>query len=623
MVQTKQVSQLIKINFKCIKFILTKDRKIFLATDLLRQAFSRYKWQIIILTILGFLSGLLESVGITAIIPLFSLIFKNQGGGTDIISQTIEKFFDFLHLPFNITLIIIFIIILFLLKALVLILANYINATITSNYERQMRSEMFERVLQANWPYLLNQKIGYLEKVIMDHIVRTSEMLRHLSGAILIITNLLIYIFIAINISSTITLLTLSLGCILFLVYKPMAHKIRKISQRYTESNKIVANIINENMIGIKTVKATVSEEIIKEKGDQYFEILKNDRIKLAVTGYVPMAFLQPVSIIFILIIFMFSYTKPLFNIASFAVIIYLIQKIFTYIQNAQGRLQAVYETVPYLKSVVDHQKIISEHKEASGGAVNIDFKNVLQFKNVSFAYNKNKGIILDRVAFSVTRGETVGLVGPSGAGKTTIVDLLLRLFEPDSGEILMDNHNIKTFNIKEWRKMIGYVSQDIFLINDSIENNIKFYNDSISREKITEAAKMANIYDFIQTLPGNFSAPVGERGVFLSAGQRQRIILARVLARSPKLLILDEATSALDNESEALIQSAIKNLKGKITVLAIAHRISTVLHSDKIIAIENGTIVEQGKPEELLKDKNSYFYRIYSHGYNNKKGIS
>lgn len=580
--------------------------------DLLRQAFSRYKWQIIILTILGFLSGLLEGVGISAIIPLFSFIFKNQGGGTDIISQTIEKFFGFIHIPFSITLIIFFIIVLFLLKAFVLILANYINATITSNYEKQMRSEMFERALQANWPFLLNQKIGYLEKVIMDHVVRTSEVLRYLSGAILIITNLIIYIFIAINISPTITLLTLSLGCILFLIYKPLAYKIRKISQRYAESCKIVANIINENMIGIKTVKATVSEEIIKERGNAYFEILKNDRIKLAVTGYIPMAFLQPISIIFILIIFMFSYTKPLFNVASFAVIIYLIQKIFTYIQNAQSKLQAVYETVPYLKSVVDHQKIIREHKEAGGGALNIDFKKDLQFKNVSFAYSKNKGIILDHVTFSIARGETAGLVGPSGAGKTTIVDLLLRLFEPDSGEILMDNLDIKTFNIKEWRKMFGYVSQDIFLINDSIENNIKFYNESMHKDKIITAAKMANIYDFIQSLPEGFSTSVGERGVMLSAGQRQRIILARVLARSPKILILDEATSALDNESEALVQNAIKNLKGKMTVFVIAHRLSTIMNSDTLLAIENGKILEHGKPEDLLKNKDSYFYKVY-----------
>ena len=148
---------------------------------------------------------------------------------------------------------------------------------------------------------------------------------------------------------------------------------------------------------------------------------------------------------------------------------------------------------------------------------------------------------------------------------------------------------------------------------NDTISNNIKFYNDDISEQDIIEGAKMANIYDFINNLPNKFQTIIGERGVLLSGGQRQRIIIARILARKPKLLILDEATSALDNESEIQVQKVIENLKGKITALVIAHRLSTIINSDRLLVIDKGKIVEQGKPQELLRDKETYFYKVYN----------
>ena len=192
-------------------------------------------------------------------------------------------------------------------------------------------------------------------------------------------------------------------------------------------------------------------------------------------------------------------------------------------------------------------------------------------------------------------------------------MDLILRLFAPTAGEILIDGGNIAEINLKEWRQNIGYVSQDIFLLNDTIANNIKFYNETISEAAIREAARLANIEDFINECPNKFETEIGERGVMLSAGQRQRIIIARILARQPKFLIFDEATSALDNESEAQIQKVLQNLRGKITVLIVAHRLSTVLDADQLLVLDNGIIAEQGRPRTLLEDKNSYFYKTYN----------
>ena len=190
-------------------------------------------------------------------------------------------------------------------------------------------------------------------------------------------------------------------------------------------------------------------------------------------------------------------------------------------------------------------------------------------------------------------------------------MDLLLRLVDPSGGEILLDGKDIRTIRLKEWRRRVGYVSQDIFLLNDTIANNIRFFDPSITDEDVTRAASMANIYEFVRTCKDGFETVVGERGIMLSAGQRQRIAIARVLARSPDILILDEATSALDNESEAKIQEVIDQLRGKVTVLIIAHRLSTVMSADMLLVLEKGTIVEEGKPGELLSDTRSRFYKM------------
>ena len=322
--------------------------------------------------------------------------------------------------------------------------------------------------------------------------------------------------------------------------------------------------------------------------------------------------FLQPIVLIFICLVFAFSYKSADFNFAVLAAIIYLIQRIFQYIQQLEISLQRINESYPFLKSSLSYEAEVLTHQEAVTGSKPFNFNRSLEFDGVGFDYNSDSRV-LDKVSFGVDKNEMVGLIGPSGAGKTTVVDLILRLFEPLSGRILLDGVDISEIDIKDWRQKIGYVSQDMFLINGTVAENIRFYNDAISDEEVVTAAKMANIYDFIQTCPDKFETIVGERGVLFSAGQRQRIVIARILAQQPELLIMDEATSALDNESEGKIQKVIENLKGKITVFVIAHRLSTVIATDQLLVLKEGKIMEQASPEELLKNKESYFYKLYN----------
>jgi ABC-type multidrug transport system fused ATPase/permease subunit len=211
-----------------------------------------------------------------------------------------------------------------------------------------------------------------------------------------------------------------------------------------------------------------------------------------------------------------------------------------------------------------------------------------------------------------------VALVGASGGGKSTLVDLIIRLIEPDEGSIKIDGMDINMFDLSSYRRKIGFVSQDSYLINESILLNITYGYDTVSRERAMEVAKLVNAHEFITQLPNAYDTEIGDKGVKLSGGQKQRISLARALYREPELLILDEATSALDSESERIIQESIIRLKHKYTIIAIAHRLSTIQNSDKIVVIEKGSNIETGSHDELLK-RNGNYAKYYALQHENK----
>ena len=440
----------------------------------------------------------------------------------------------------------------------------------------------------------------------------SAAMLEVIATTIMTLTTLLMYLLVAVNISLQITLISLAIGGALFLLLKPLIYRSRQVAHKRNNMNKEIARHVNENILGMKTVKSMIAENKIAEIGSKYFEQMKGFLIQAFIFRTIAISFIQPVSVIFVCAIFAVSYYTSSFNFASLLAIVYLVQRIFTYIQMLQSNFHTINATIPFLSSALAYERDIVNYGEEDIGNSNFGFKESLAFRNITFSYVEDQPVLKD-VSFEVKKGEMVGLIGFSGAGKTTIVDLTLRLFESSSGEILLDKKSISEIDLKKWRKRVGYVSQDIFLINDTIANNIKFYDDSITRKDVENAAKMAYINKFIRGLKDGFETVVGERGVMLSAGQRQRVVIARVLARNPEILLLDEATSALDNESEVRIQKAIEKLRGRMTIMVIAHRLSTVMNCDKLFVLENGKIVEQGRPEELLKDKKSYFYKVYN----------
>lgn len=581
-----------------------------------QKLYGPYRRQIGILIALGFLSGIFEGIGIGALVPLFSLVLETGGIESNRASQLIGELFSYFHVDPTIVSLLVFVSILFFLKAFVLLWFGYVEIRIIADYTNKTRSDLYTTTLFSSWMYLLQQRLGYLENVLTIDTSESGKMLRSFSGITLAISSMIIYAAVALTISFRVTLITLAVGGILLLFLKPLVRRIQVYARKLTSLRKKIAHRVNESISGLKTVKALGAEEGIVAEGKNFFERWRDIHIRSFMVSQFSKVFIQPVSVLFIAFIFYISYLQPNFDIAAFVVVVYLIERIFIHIDKIQKSFMQIGSAIPYVANVFSLQNDLADkgrdaEKNGAGNDQPFAFERELEFRNVSFSYNEARPI-LSGITMRIQKGDIVGIVGHSGSGKTTIVDLLLRLFQPTGGSILADGRDIGEINIKEWQKFVGYVPQDVFLRNDTIEQNISFFSSDIAKADIEEAVEKAHLLPVIEKLSDGLKTEVGERGVALSGGERQRIALARALARKPKMLILDEATSALDAESEASIQRALEELRGGVTIIIVAHRLSTIMIADRVIAVEGGRIIEEGAPKSLLSDPHSYLSRVY-----------
>ena len=576
--------------------------------------YGKYRVRVFALALIGFFTGFFDALSIGTLIPLFSFVTNHDGLGGDIISQALNKLFLFFHLDLNLVSLLIFISLLFILKGAALAVSGILQTKILSDYEYSVRTEIYEKTFQAKWPFLLKMKIGHLEHYIMSRVSSSSGLLQKICAMLLDLSGFLIYAAMALKIDWRVTSWVLLSGAVILYLSKPFLYRVKTYIQQLTVIGKDIANQINENILGLKTIKSmNVQGEAVNIIGD-LFRRYRHAKVKSTTVKYLHSESMQPVSIILICVIFGLSFSRPDFSFATFIVTVYLIQRIFVFVDKAGKWLHSVNETIPPVMDLMYFQEQLSKNPEKDSGREEFLFNESIQFSNIDFAYDKEKKLF-DNLNFKVKKGEMVGIIGPSGSGKTTIVDLLLRLFESQAGGILIDGKNAKGVSLKNWRENIGYVSQDIFLKNDTVAENIKFFDKNITDEKMKEAAKAADIFDLVDSLPEKFETIVGERGARFSGGEKQRLVLARVLARRPQILILDEATSALDNESEILVKKSIAKLKGNMTIVVIAHRLSTVMDADRLLVLEKGKVVEEGSPDDLLLNKESYFHRVYNIG--------
>jgi subfamily B ATP-binding cassette protein MsbA len=485
----------------------------------------------------------------------------------------------------------------------------YMAATVLTpirNYVMsKLRNDLYDKILRLPVGYFTEQKKGDLMARMSSDIHEVEvSILSTMEGLIKDPLNILILLVVLFFLSYQLTLLMFVLLPLIGFIIGRLSRTLKKDSGKLQHKYGQLLNVLEETLGNIRIVKAFTAEKFMNEK---FININKDiDKVKTAINLRREMA--SPLSeflgVVALCIVLWFGGRlvlsgDSLMEADQFITYIVMFSQIINpakSLTNSYYNLRKGGAAIERIEEILGTPDTITEKPNA----VNVSsFNSAVEFKNVSFKYGDTT--VLNNISFTIPKGKTVALVGSSGAGKSTLADLLPRFHDVSSGEVLIDGVNIKDYTLKSLRGLMGIVTQEPLLFNDTVKANIALGVENITLPEIEQAAKIANALDYIKTKEGQFDSLIGERGTRLSGGERQRLTIARAIYKNPPILILDEATSSLDTESERLVQNAIDRLMQERTSLVIAHRLSTIRNASEIIVLQKGEVVERGTHDELI----------------------
>ena len=589
--------------------------------NILRRFVPPYKKYLALSIVFNILSALLNIFSFAALIPILQILFQTSDAETatsymawdwgnvqGVLMNNMNYYVNGLIVDYGQTTTLLFIGLFLATTTFLKTGAYFLSAAtiipIRTGVVRDIRNQLYQKITSLPLGFFSEERKG-------DIIARMSGDVQEIEGSIMSSLEMLFknpiliisYFAALIFISWQLTLFTLIIVPIMgwFMGYVGRKLKAQSIQAQSLWSDTM--SQVEETLGGLRIIKAFCAEEKMNRRFDQINSSYRNDimRVNIRQSSAHPMS--EFLGTLLIVIVLWFGGVLVLnYQALSGPIFIYYMVMLYSIINPLKDFSKASYNIPKGLASMERVDKILLAEntiKEVPTPKHIASFEHQIEFRNVSFRYADQW--ILKDVSLTIPKGKTIALVGQSGGGKSTLVDLIPRYYDVQKGEVLIDGINVKDLGIHDLRQLIGNVNQEAILFNDSFRNNISFGVDNATDAQIAEAAKIANAYDFIMQSEHQFDTNIGDRGGRLSGGQRQRISIARAILKNPPILILDEATSALDTESERLVQDALERLMKTRTTVAIAHRLSTIKNADEICVLHEGQIVERGTHDELL----------------------
>lgn len=509
------------------------------------------------------------------------------------------------------------ILIAFLLKNLFGYVQGYFMAFVEYASMKDLRDDAYKHLHKLPIGYFKSERVGNLiSRFTNDVNIIQLSISTTFSNLIKEPLTIIVFLSIAISISWQLSLFAFVIVPFASLIIAWIGNKLKKQTIILQTKLADITSILQETISGVKIVKAFGMERFENQRfmneTKNYFKLV----LKTVRTRNLSSPITEILSVIIGVVIIYYGGILVLvdgtLNASQFLGFLFAIFQMMPPIKELGSVNNRIQEASAAADRIFDIMNIEPHIKNLPDAIDLKEFKDEILFKDVTFAYDDSDVVVLDKINFSVKRGEIIALVGPSGGGKSTLADLIPRFYDPTSGDIFIDGKNVKKVTIESLRAKMGIVTQETFLFNTTIAENIAYGLADFPMEKIIEAAKTANAHNFISEMPLGYNTIIGERGVKLSGGQRQRLTIARALLKNPEIMIFDEATSALDNESEILVQEAIERLMLNRTTFVIAHRLSTIRNATNILVLDRGRIIQQGTHDKLIAEDQSLYKKLY-----------
>jgi ATP-binding cassette, subfamily B, bacterial MsbA len=571
-----------------------------------------HKWGFTAIVVLGLLRSLSEGVGIGLFIPLLNgLVAGTQPRAQGLwLVDTMEGLFQGVAPDRRLATIVLCIFAVVLASALLGYFHHILFGWIDGNIAHDLRRRIFRQLLTVSFGFIAQDRSGRLLNILASDTWRASDAIRILVHLIITTSTVAVYAVLLLLMSWRLTLLVAAALLLISSAARLLTRGARKLGEQVTRSNSELAHRMVEGIDGMRVIRAFGRERHEQGRFDLASNHLRRVMLRMSfLDGVVhPVYEVLAASVLLGIMFIAAPSSSNVSVLLVFAFVLYRVQPRVKEFDAARTRLAALSPSVEEVLSLLD-----TTDKEylRSGTVTRGGLDRSIVFDRVSFRYNPADDPALTEASFGIPAGQTTAFVGPSGGGKSTVIKLLLRFHDPTNGTITVDGRPLPEFELDFWRSQIAVVSQDVFLFNTTVRENIAYGRLDAGLDEIVEAARKADAHEFIERLPDRYDTVLGHHGVRLSGGEQQRVSLARAIVRNPRILILDEATNALDSISEQWIQDTLDKLSENRTVIMIAHRLSTIERADQIIVLEKGRVRECGRLPELVK-AGGLFARLY-----------